>query len=88
MARLWHRPDRVLRRRVGKSGGKSSRVNDFTGLLVLRVLRRKSARFPNGLNHLPRPLVLRGPEQDSTEVAEKIGPHDAEGVLGDIPRQV
>jgi hypothetical protein len=37
------------------------------------------------LGHL---LVLRGPEQDSTEMAEEIGAGDAEFLLGEIPRQL
>ena len=86
--RLWHRADRVLGEGSGKSAAKSRGVNDFTGPLVLRRSRGKSARFPNGLKHLARLLVLHRPEQDSTEVAEKIGPHDAEGVLSQIPGQL
>ena len=77
-----------LAERSGKLDAKSSGINDFTGLLVLRSSRRKSARFSCRINHLDRPLVLRGPEQDSTEMAEKIGPHDAERVLREIPRQL
>ena len=57
-------------------------------LLVLRGSRRKSARFPCRINDLPRLLVLRGPEQDSTEMAEEIGADDAEFLLGEIPRQL
>ena len=70
-----------MREGLGKSAAKSWGVNNFTGLLVLRGSRGKSGRFPNGINHLARLLVLHSPEQDSTEVAEKIGPHDAKGVL-------
>ena len=62
--------------------------NDFTGLLVLRGSPGKSVCFSSRINHLPRLLVLRGPEQNSTEMAEKIGPHHAERVLGEIPRQL
>lgn len=77
-----------MRRGSGKSAAKPWSVNDFTGLRVLRGVRGKSARFPNGLNHLARLLVLHRPEQDSTEVTEEISPRDAERILGEIPRQV
>ena len=60
---------------------------DFTGLLVLRGSRGESAGCSSRINHLPRLLVLRNPEQDSTELAEKIGPYDAERVLREIPWQ-
>jgi hypothetical protein len=40
------------------------------------------------MTHLPRLLVLRSPEQDSTEMAEKISSGDAEFLLGEIPRQL
>jgi hypothetical protein len=63
-------------------------LNDFDAVLVLRTSRGKSAGFSSPLSHLPWLLVLRGPEQDSTEMAEEIGPHDAERVLGHIPRQL
>jgi hypothetical protein len=33
-------------------------------------------------------LVLRGPQQDSTEMPEEIGARDAEFLLGEIPRQL
>ena len=70
-----------MREGWGKSAAKPWDVNDFTGLLVLRGSRGKLAACSYGLKHLPRLLVLHRPEQDSTEVTEKIGPHDAEGVL-------
>lgn len=85
---LWHRADRVLHRGPGKSAAKSFLVNDFTGLLVLRGSWGKSARFSCHLNHLPRLLVLRGAEEDSAEMAEKIGAHDAEFVLRQIPGEL
>ena len=66
----------------------SPSFNDFTAPLVLRGSEGKSAGFPCGLRHLPRLLVSLGAEQDSTEMAEKIGPHDAERVLGEIPWQL
>jgi hypothetical protein len=60
-------------------------VNDFPGLLVLRDSGGKSARFSCQLNLLPRLLVLRGTEEHSAEMAQKIGAHDAEFVLRQIP---
>jgi hypothetical protein len=60
----------------------------LTGLLVLRGSRGKSARFSYWLKDLPRLLVLRGPEQHSTEMAKKIGAGDTEFLLGEIPRQL
>jgi hypothetical protein len=80
-AASWHRADRVLHRGPGKSAAKWFLVNDFTGLLVLRGSGGKSARFSCPLNTLPRLPVLRGAEEDSAEMAEKIGAHDAEFVL-------
>ena len=77
-----------MRQGWGKSAAKSCGVNDFTGLLVLRGSRGKSAACSYGLKHLPRLLVLHRPEQDSTEVTKKISPHDAEGVLRQIPGQL
>ena len=53
----------------------------------MRASRGKSVQFSRWIKHLRGPPVLRGLEQDSTEVAEKIGPLDAEGVLSEIPRQ-
>lgn len=63
-------------------------LNDFDDALVLRGSEGKSACFPCRIKHLPRLLVLRGAEQDSTKVAEKIGPRDAERVLCQIPGQL
>jgi hypothetical protein len=63
-------------------------LNDFDAPLVLRTSRGKSAAFSCRFNDLPGLLILRGPEQDSTEMTEKVGPHDAELVLRDIPRQL
>src|SRR6266849_3767505 len=62
--------------------------NDLMAALVLRGSRGKSAAFSWGIEHLPRLLVLCGPQQDSTEMAEEIGAGDAEGFLGDVPRQL
>ena len=58
------------------------------GLLVLRGSRGKSDRFSCGIKHLGGLLVLRGYQQHSTEMAEEIGPGDAEFLLGEIPRQL
>jgi hypothetical protein len=85
---LWHRADRVLPDVPAKSADKSSPVNDFTRLLVLRRSRGKSAGFSRQVNDLRRLLVLRGPEQNSTEMAEEIGAGDPEFLLGEIPRQL
>ena len=54
----------------------------------MRGSRGKSDRFPCGINDLAGLLVLRGCEEDSTEMAEEIGPHDAERALREIPRQL
>lgn len=70
------------------SPGISWRLNDLADALVLRASWGKSATFSCLFKHLPGLLVLRRPKQDSTEVAEKIGPHHAERVLGHIPRQL
>ena len=70
------------------SAAKSLPSNDFIGLLVLRGSRGKSDRFSCGINHLCRLLVLRGPQQDPTEMAEEIGAGDAEFLLREIPRQL
>jgi hypothetical protein len=72
----------------GKSAEKSSVINDFVGLLVLRGSGGKSARFSCRLNHLARLLVLRGGQEDSAEMAEKVGAHDPEFVLRQIPREL
>ena len=88
MALLWPRADRVLQKGPGKSAAKSLLFNDFTGLLVLRASRGKSARFSCRLNHLPCYLVLRGAEEDSAEMAQKIGAHDTEFVLRQIPGEL
>ena len=85
---LSHRIDRVLQGDPGKSAAKPNTANHLTGLLVLRGSWGKSARFPCRIKDLPHLLVLRGAEQDSTEMAEKIGPGDAEFLLGEIPRQL
>jgi hypothetical protein len=58
------------------------------GLLVLRGSRGKSAGFSRRVNDLRGLLVLRGSEQDSTEMAEEIGAGDPEFLLGEIPRQL
>lgn len=86
--RAWHGAERVLRGWPGMSPGISCRLNDVTHALVLRASGGKSAHFSCRVNDLPGLLVLRGPKQDSTEMAEKIGPHDAERVLRDIPREL
>ncbi len=88
MPRASHEAEQVLRGSPGMSRRISYGLNDFDDALVLRTSRGKSAAFSSLFNHLPWLLVLRGPEQDSTEMAEKIGPHDAERVLGHIPRQM
>lgn len=85
---LSHRADRVLQGDPGKSDAKGNTVSHLTGLLVLRGLRGKSARFPWRINDLPRLLVLHGAEQDSTEMTEEIGPGEAKFLLGEIPRQL
>ena len=66
----------------------SHALNDLTGALVLRSSRGKSVAFSSGIKHLTRLLVLRSPQQDSTEMAEEIGAGDAECFLGEIPRQL
>ena len=58
------------------------------GRLVLRGSRGQSDRFPCGIKHLGRLLVLRSPQQDSTEMPEEIGAGDTEFLLGEIPRQL
>lgn len=85
---LSHRTDRVLQRDPGKSDAKPNTISHLTAPLVLRSSRGKSARFPCRINDLPRFLVLRGAEQNSTEMAEEIGPGDAEFLLREIPRQL
>jgi hypothetical protein len=57
-------------------------------LLVLRGSRGKLARFSRRINHLPRLLVLPSTEEDSPEMAQEIGPHDAEFVLRQIPGEL
>jgi hypothetical protein len=54
----------------------------------LRGPREKSVQFPCPIKDLPHLLVLRGVEQDSTEMAEEIGAGDAEFLLREIPRQL
>ena len=46
-----------------------------------------STRIPHGLNDLHTQLVLRGDEQDSTHVAEKIAAWHAKFLLGEVPRK-
>ena len=46
-----------------------------------------SARIPHGLNDLHTQLVLRGDEQYSTHVAEKIAARHAEFLLCEVPRK-
>jgi hypothetical protein len=85
---LWHCADGVLHRRSAKSAAKSCLLNHLPRLLVLRGLRGKSARFSWQLKDLPRLLVLRGGEQNSAEMTQKIGAHDAEFVLRQIPGEL
>ena len=85
---LCHRADRVLPRAPGKSAEKPCVFNHFPGLLVLRGSRGKSTRFSWQLNDLPCLLVLRSVQEDSAEMARKIGPHDTEFVLREIPGEV
>jgi len=85
---LSHRADRVLQGASGKSDATGNTVSHLTGGLVLRGSRGKSARFPCRINDLPRLLVLRSHEQDSTQVAEEISADHAEGLLSEIPRQL
>ena len=66
----------------------SHALNDLRDALVLRSSRGKSAAFSYGINHLTRLLVLRSHQQDSTKMAEEIGAGEAEGSLGDVPRQL
>ena len=63
-------------------------LNDLRDALVLCGSRGKSAAFSCGIKHLARLLVLCGPKQDATEMAEEIGAGDAEGFLSDVPRQL
>ena len=72
----------------GKSAAKPTTVNHLTGLLVLRGLTGKSARFSCGIKYVGRPLVLRGQKQDSTEMPEEIGAGYAKFFLREIPRQL
>ena len=58
------------------------------GLLALRDSRGKSDRVAFRIDHLGRLLVLRGHQQDSTEMPEEIGSSDAEFLLREIPRQL
>ena len=53
--------------------------------LVLPANSGKSARIPNVDNDLPSSLVLRGDQQDSAHVAQKIRARDPEGLLRDVP---
>jgi hypothetical protein len=72
----------------GKSAATALSINDFRGRLVLRGSRGKSDRFSCGINDLPGLLVLHGTEEDSTVMAEEIGPHYAEFLLREIPREL
>lgn len=77
-----------MHRNWGKSAAKSCLLNDFPGPLVLRSSRGKSARFSSQLNHLAFPLVLRGAKEDPAQMAQKIGAHDPEFVLREIPGEL
>jgi len=66
----------------------SHALNDLRDALVLRSSRGKSAAFSYEINHLTRLLVLHSHQQDSTKMAEEIGAGEAEGFLGDVPRQL
>ena len=54
----------------------------------LARFRGKSARFSCQLNPLALPLVLRGAEEDPAQMAQKIGAHDTEFVLREIPGEL